>query len=321
MELGDRSNWMRELKSYIERKHIYDVCLPGTHDSGTFDLSSRPSHGDSNSIVEFIAKLPVAGDQVSKWAKTQSFSFLEQLNYGVRFFDLRIGVSTYDQSLRIVHTLESNEPLQTMLEPIGSWIRDHTSEIVILDVQHLYGFTTERYIELATIFQKIFDSLLVPRTYRTTSTLDAYVSANKRVVILLPQGVHLEISSNSKIDSTWIWTREESYNNSWYPGSTTLDHLAEEYKSKDVATRPPDSTLMHGIGMALSPPESVSTLSELNNYATSSLKKWGPDKHNSRVVEKLQGMGLTGRGWVVSLDFIEVPDGSVIDYIIGLNRF
>jgi hypothetical protein len=56
-----------------------------------------------------------------------------QLNAGVRFFDLRIGVSKHDESLRIVHSLESNQTLRELLEPMGRWMHDHPDEIMILE--------------------------------------------------------------------------------------------------------------------------------------------------------------------------------------------
>jgi hypothetical protein len=56
-----------------------------------------------------------------------------QLNAGVRYFDLRIGVSKHDESLRIVHSLESKQTLREMLEPMGRWIQERPDEIIILE--------------------------------------------------------------------------------------------------------------------------------------------------------------------------------------------
>jgi hypothetical protein len=56
-----------------------------------------------------------------------------QLSAGVRFFDLRIGVSKHNESLRIVHSLESNQMLRELLEPVGRWMHEQSDEIIILE--------------------------------------------------------------------------------------------------------------------------------------------------------------------------------------------
>ncbi|MDO4364395.1 MAG: phosphatidylinositol diacylglycerol-lyase, partial [Clostridia bacterium] len=57
------NNWMSGIK---DDTAISDISMPGTHDSGTQNVD-----------------LPI-------WSKTQSLSISEQLNIGVRYFDLRL---------------------------------------------------------------------------------------------------------------------------------------------------------------------------------------------------------------------------------------
>jgi hypothetical protein len=56
-----------------------------------------------------------------------------QLNTGVRYFDIPIAISKHDESLWIVHSLESKQTLRELLEPIGRWMHDHPCEIIILE--------------------------------------------------------------------------------------------------------------------------------------------------------------------------------------------
>lgn len=57
------NNWMSGIK---DDTAISDISMPGTHDSGTQNVD-----------------LPI-------WSKTQNLSISEQLNIGVRYFDLRL---------------------------------------------------------------------------------------------------------------------------------------------------------------------------------------------------------------------------------------
>lgn len=68
-DLTDNSHWMGDMASIIGGKKLQSVMLPGTHESGTYGITSDP--------------------EVSK---TQTQNFTTQLNDGIRYFDLRVGL-------------------------------------------------------------------------------------------------------------------------------------------------------------------------------------------------------------------------------------
>ena len=70
-------NWMQGIK---DNTSLSDITIPGTHDSGTQNVD-----------------LPI-------WSKTQTLSVAEQLNIGIRYFDLRLEhVSDVYYNAQIVH--------------------------------------------------------------------------------------------------------------------------------------------------------------------------------------------------------------------------
>ncbi|TFK33406.1 PLC-like phosphodiesterase [Crucibulum laeve] len=325
--VADRSTWMGDHRDWLGGKRINQISLPGTHDAGTFDLSLNKS-SDAASLVGELSKYPLTSGVIRSWAKTQSLTFTGQLYAGVRFFDLRIGVSLNDddRSLRFVHSVESNDTVRSLLEPMGTWMREHKDELIILDVQHLYNFDSHatKYDDLLTTFRDIFGSLLVPWSYfKEEKPFASYISSGKRVILLLPPA---PAGSTPKID---FWVRGESFKSKWFPDAKTIDDLALEVRTNEIATRLGTENKIHGFGMGLSPPESPSSFGEGLAYGTMSLKQWGPDRNNHRVKSLLEQMDLKGRGWIICMDFIEtddkfgdkVPNSDVIDYTISLNNF
>lgn len=65
----DNSHWMGDMAAIIGGKNLQSVMLPGTHESGTYGILSDP--------------------EVSQ---TQTQNFTTQLNDGIRYFDLRVGL-------------------------------------------------------------------------------------------------------------------------------------------------------------------------------------------------------------------------------------
>ncbi|KAJ6586433.1 PLC-like phosphodiesterase [Mycena vulgaris] len=299
---GDRSNWMRENKAHLENKRLYQISMPGTHDSGTFDLSHRDAL-DAQNTVSGLSKFPVTTGVVHDWAKAQELDFVGQLSAGVRFFDLRIGVSKHDESLRIVHSLESNQTLRELLEPMGRWMHDHPDEIIILDIQHSYGLKDKpnRVQDLIATFRDIFTGLYVTKSrLEQHATYTELIESRDRVVILC--------------DNKDLLSSQADY-------FIHRDDFFATYNWNGNDERPTNGNRkMYGIGLSFSPPESPSTADEYATYATSSLKKWGAEKQNPLAIGRLKNLSLGGRGWIIILDFPEYPNMDVIDYTIDLNK-
>ncbi|KAJ7051797.1 PLC-like phosphodiesterase [Mycena amicta] len=306
----DRSNWMRDNKAHLANKRLYQISMPGTHDSGTFDLSHRDAI-DAPNAVSWLSKVPVSSAVVQDWAKAQELDFVGQLNAGVRYFDLRIGVSKHDGSLRIVHSLESKQTLRELIEPMGRWMHEHPDEIVILDIQHSHGLdkSPNSVAELIVTFRDIFAGLYVAR-FRSEehATYAELIQSSDRVVILCDDKDRLCSNADFFIHRSELFA---NFNVNW---EGTVGRLGGPRPAND-------DRKMYGVPMSFSPTENPTTADEYTTFVTSSLKKWGAEKQNPLGVDRLKSLPLAGRGWLVICDFPEYPNMGIIDYTINLNKW
>ncbi len=98
-------NWMSMISDDVL---ITEIAIPGSHDSGAYDL-------------------------MGPLATTQDLSFAEQLKRGVRYFDIRVD----GEELVIFHGPVDGVPYEEVLEDIVDFITTHPTEFLILDFQHL----------------------------------------------------------------------------------------------------------------------------------------------------------------------------------------
>ena len=68
------SEWMSKLPDNL---NISNITIPGTHDSCTFEF--------------FFDNIEILQDIIDFFGMTQSWNFTEQLNAGIRYFDIRVG--------------------------------------------------------------------------------------------------------------------------------------------------------------------------------------------------------------------------------------
>ena len=113
-------NWMSGIS---DSTALTDITMPGTHDSGTRNVD-----------------LPA-------WSKTQTLSITEQLNIGVRYFDLRLEhVSDVYYNAQIVHGSSNcwndkggHLTLYEVLEDMYAFLNANPSETLIVSVKQDYG--------------------------------------------------------------------------------------------------------------------------------------------------------------------------------------
>ena len=116
----EHADWMQEISGDIAHRPIHRVAIPGTHDSGAFDLTDQGHPGAKPIVaqVEPFQCLPStpcscgALDVVRCWSKTQGKTLREQCEGGARYLDLRLSLDTewrgehgMQGALRLVHGL------------------------------------------------------------------------------------------------------------------------------------------------------------------------------------------------------------------------
>ena len=104
----DNSTWMANIKDDVL---INEIVMPGSHDAGSYKMV---------------------------WlGETQQFTIDEQLQMGVRYFDIR--VNKKEDKYVIFHSIINGVEFLPILESIKNFIINNPTEVLLLDFQHFEG--------------------------------------------------------------------------------------------------------------------------------------------------------------------------------------
>uniref|UniRef100_A0A3Q3Q054 Phosphatidylinositol-specific phospholipase C X domain-containing protein n=1 Tax=Monopterus albus TaxID=43700 RepID=A0A3Q3Q054_MONAL len=134
IEVINYCNWMSQLPPELHNIPLFNLTIPGSHDSMSYDLDISSSIVEPDHLKRF-SKIYCARKIVQKWAATQVKTITKQLDAGVRYFDLRIARKPNDTNptrLYFYHGLYT--------ESINEWAKRHPKEILILALSHFKGF-------------------------------------------------------------------------------------------------------------------------------------------------------------------------------------
>jgi hypothetical protein len=131
------SKWMTDNKEKIKHKRIRDLKLPGSHDSGAYEFLDKKKSADGRTP-------PLIGGKIIKpWAKTQNLNLENQLNVGIRAFDLRVSFEK-DGDFYLSHGLRANK-LRDELKVIDNFLKHNPGELVILKTKALSRKIVEKH--------------------------------------------------------------------------------------------------------------------------------------------------------------------------------
>lgn len=245
MENLIHSNWMND--KLIQQKPFSKIVLPGSHDSAayslTYDLSEviysnikflwELDKGESpgfdsggekyyvgeplyNFIFEIVMSVAKAGEQ----------SIFNQLNGGIRYFDLRVYRDSQYKSLYTQHGLRGCS-LKTILKEVGRFISSVKREIVILDISPIKesrGIEDTR--ELVNLIDECIGRQFLYKplsTEKLSTTLIEEITASGPKVIVLGDG------EDSYPNDSPVFTEELYQRSGRHPdGVNTVSALSKE---------------------------------------------------------------------------------------------
>ncbi|XP_013791143.2 uncharacterized protein LOC106474990 [Limulus polyphemus] len=195
-----RPNWMYEMRDVIGDQTLLNVMLPGTHNSG--------SHQEYDSVKDHI---------ISRYQICQDEDVWNQLVYGIRFLDLRIGWSKMFNSSEqywIYHDSFRSQPsLREVLKQIRQFL-DATNEILIVDFHRFTsGFggrlADERHQDVMTMIIEEIGEYMLPLSSGLSTTLNDMWKTNKRV--LVGYGAPQRVESNLLFQSvSHLWANKDT---------------------------------------------------------------------------------------------------------------
>ncbi|XP_062330239.1 PI-PLC X domain-containing protein 1-like [Osmerus eperlanus] len=184
LEESGNANWMSKLPEKLQATTLWELAIPGSHDTMCYDLDQTSPVMEPDTLVKLDQLLPsVVRPIIYRWATTQESGVTEQLNLGVRFFDLRIAHKPDDSSntLYFAHGLFTHSTVESVLSEIHSWLENHSKEVVILALSHFHNLSVSNHDHLVSFIKTLFGSKLLPR--QDLPTLQTCWESKKQVII------------------------------------------------------------------------------------------------------------------------------------------
>ncbi|KAG5268089.1 hypothetical protein AALO_G00208120 [Alosa alosa] len=163
---GNVSNadWMGSLAPKLTSMPLKHLAVPGSHDSFSFWVDEKAPVGpDQKAVVKHLAAVfrLLAKKVMKKWSMTQNLTFKEQLEGGIRYFDLRVSSKPGEPGHEIyfIHGLFGHK-VRDGLNDINNFLNAHRKEVVFLDFNHHYAMEEEHHRYLIRMLQEVFGSKL-----------------------------------------------------------------------------------------------------------------------------------------------------------------
>jgi hypothetical protein len=321
------ATWMVDMIEQIGDVPLSRVALPGTHDSGTYGMSAQSAldpynEGARARVVEAVDRVAQqrgisAGPLMLGWSQAQDLSISDQLHAGIRYLDLR--VSLVDSTYVLGHVLVCGT-LGDALQQVLVFTQQNRSELIILDVNHVYGMkTVEAQVALINFIAGTLDGRLVqgPPKLGPASTVNEFLRQDPadtaRVILLFASSAAIAASGRTDVWCSEAENDPQSASSqiiSVWPdqdnAAGVLDHIRSQperdlkrfYVSQGQIT--PSEQLIN----RSSHPGTLREAAELSNPEVL-----------STAAQEWQGTGAN----IIILDFFELPAKGLLDVCRLLN--
>ncbi|MBZ3870543.1 PI-PLC X domain-containing protein 2 [Sciurus carolinensis] len=161
------------------------IHITSSHDSFSYWVDEKSPVGpDQTPAIKRLARISLVKKLMKKWSVTQNLTFREQLEAGIRYFDLRVSSKPgdADQEIYFIHGLFGIKVWDGLME-IDSFLTQHPQEIVFLDFNHFYAMDEAHHKCLILRIQEAFGSKLCPACFVESMTLQTLWEKKCQVLI------------------------------------------------------------------------------------------------------------------------------------------
>ncbi|XP_071402890.1 PI-PLC X domain-containing protein 2 [Centroberyx affinis] len=209
------ADWMGSLAPKLTAMPLKYLAVPGSHDSFTFWVDVQAPVGpDQKVFVQYLATIfrDIAKKVMVKWSMTQNLTFKEQLDAGIRYFDLRVSSKPGEPGNEIyfIHGLFGHKVRDGLID-INSFLNRHKKEVVFLDFNHHYAMEAEHHAYLISMIQEVFGNKLCCISVAETITLDFLWDKKYQVIVFYhhPSADSCPVMwPGNKIPAPWANTTE-----------------------------------------------------------------------------------------------------------------
>lgn len=216
--------WMEQISDRLSDVRYSQIKIPATHNSGTWNISmSSPYSYDTNldpsfqlipQLVYIFGAYGVNTSLVKRWIypwmKNQEYSISQQLEDGIRHFDIRVCKSASGPV--VCHALESVS-VESVFRDVSQFLKKRKGEIVSIDVNHIYGLTALEHLSLVTNINAILgnNSMVDPSLRSFNNTYKQLIDSDERVFVFYSDsatvnnyGKQLRLFSSSSLPTPWV---------------------------------------------------------------------------------------------------------------------
>ncbi|XP_021256750.1 PI-PLC X domain-containing protein 2 isoform X1 [Numida meleagris] len=156
------ADWMGSLPAALRSYPLSNLAIPGSHDSFSYWVDEKSPVGpDQATAIKRLAKISLVKKIMKKWSVTQNLTFKEQLEGGIRYFDLRVSSKPGEigQEIYFIHGLFGIKVWDGLME-INTFLEQHPKEVVFLDFNHFYAMDDSHHFFLINRIRSAFGSKL-----------------------------------------------------------------------------------------------------------------------------------------------------------------
>ncbi|ULT79711.1 hypothetical protein L3Y34_010347 [Caenorhabditis briggsae] len=190
------SDWMGRLPCFVKKKAFCMLAIPGSHDSGAFWFNLPLGYAHDQAFIDYVRrfKCMLIKNIFKRWGLTQNLTIVEQLENGIRFFDLRLELALDERcfaSCFIVHGLYGTDWLK-LVHQIVSFLAIHTEEVIILNASHTYRMDDQHFRRfflhpLKRVASRFQIGLCSTKVDLRTITLEELLCNNFRIIVVGPK--------------------------------------------------------------------------------------------------------------------------------------
>ncbi|XP_066522459.1 PI-PLC X domain-containing protein 1 [Hoplias malabaricus] len=183
-DVVNNGDWMSSLPEELWDIPLTHLAIPGSHDAMSYclDITSPLVQSESDTFrlldgIFYCFTRPV----IYRWTTTQVKGIMEQLQAGIRYFDLRIAKRPNDTSndLYFSHIIYTQLRVVETLRTMATWLSAHPKEIVILACRQFEGLHEKHHEELIYFIKNIFGAKLCPHNAADISLRGLWSSAHQ----------------------------------------------------------------------------------------------------------------------------------------------
>ncbi|OCT91973.1 PI-PLC X domain-containing protein 2 [Xenopus laevis] len=294
-------DWMGSLPAALSALPLTNLAIPGSHNSFSYWVDEKSPVGpDQAAFIKHLAKISLVKRSLKKWVVTQNLTFKEQLESGIRYFDLRVSSKPEEAGKEIyfIHCLYGIKVWEGLKE-INQYLTQHSKEVVFLDFNHFYAMDIEHHLYLVNMIQEVFGSKLCPADCDKDMTLQ-YLWGKKYQVLIFYHYMneYLFLWPGNKMPAPWA--------------NTIKVHELIQFLEKTLTERSKRGTFH--VSQAILTPKKMTIIRRLK----SGLKNTLVHRNLPMILKwvEMQKPGVMGVN-IITSDFVELVDFA--ETVIRLN--